>query len=270
VSVQANLGGLCRNLEDYAQKNGIGVPNPPSQAAERLSDSLYLAHSTADGKFADICASGYLDSAARLAAARHESLAPTCTEVVLGTARSVFFYVSPFGVPNSGCGFLFAKTLESERSDDGVATPFDSGGLRKVFARLDAAEPPREFLARHELPIPEHRRYLRLSMEILFDKPEDYVDGLEPRLPGPIGLTGGDHRRWTHEVRIPDRVFVRDNHLQAVFAPRARVAADPEVEDLFQWCIGRGTDRILFDTPRENDFEALRRECREYIRRKLY
>jgi hypothetical protein len=48
------------------------------------------------------------------------------------------------------------------------------------------------------------------------------------------------------------------------------VAADREVEDLFQWCVGKGTDRILFDTPHENDFEALRQECLGYIRGKLY
>jgi hypothetical protein len=270
VNGQANLDELCRNLEDYAQKNGIGVPNPSSSAAARLSDSLYLAHSTSGEKFSDICARGYLASAARLAAARSQPLAPGGAEFVLGTAGSVFFYVSPFRYPNTGCGFLFAKTLESHRSDDGVATPFDSGGLLKVFTRLDAAEPPRAFLSRHELSIPEHRRYLGLSMEVLFDKPEDYIEGLEPRLPGPIGLTGGDHRRWTHEVRIPARVPVRDSHLQAVFAPRSRVAADREVEDLFQWCVGNGTDRVLFDTPHENDFEALRQECLEYIRGKLY
>ena len=267
---QDNLDGLCRSLEDYAKVNGIGVPNASSKAAARLSDSLYLAHSTSVEKFSDICASGYLGSAARLAADRSESLAPARTEVVLGTAGSVFFHVSPFRFPQTGCGFLFAKALESHRSDDGVATPFDSGGLLKVCTRPDAAEPPQAFLSRHELPIPEHRRYLGLSMEVLFDKPEDYVEGLEPRLPGPIGLTGGDRRRWTHEVRIPERVPVRDRHLQAVFAPRSRVAADSEVEDLFQWCVGKGTDRILFDTPHENDFEALRQECLEYIRGKLY
>ena len=270
MSRQANLDGLCRNLEDYARKNGIGVPNPPSRAAERLSDSLFLAHSTSGEKFSDICGSGCLASAARLAADRSAPLAPGGAEVILGTAGSVFFYVSPFRYPNTGCGFLFAKTLESDRSDDGKATPFDSGGLLKAFTRPDAAEPPRAFLSRNELPIPEHRRYLGLSMDVLFDKPEDYVEGLEPRLPGPIGLTGGDHRRWTHEVRIPDRVPVRDSHLQAVFAPRSRVAADPEVEDLFQWCASEGVDHIAFDTPRRNDFEALRRECLLYIRRKLY
>ena len=267
---QANLDGLCRSLEDYAKKNGIGVPNPSSGAASRLSDSLYLAHSTSGEKFSDICASGYLASAASLAAARGESLAPACAEVVLDTAGSVFFYVSPFRYPQTGCGFLFAKTLESHRSDDGVADPFESGGLLGRFTRPDPAELPGTFLARHELPIPEHRRYLSLSMDVLFDKPGDYFEGTDPLWPGPIGLTGGDHRRWTHELRIPDRVFVRGSHLQAVFSPRARVAADPGVEGLFPWCAMEGVDRILFDTPRENDFEALRQECLAYIRRKLY
>src|ERR1035437_9613949 len=168
---QANLDGLCRSLEDYAKQNGIGVPNPSSGAAARLSDSLYLAHSTSGEKFSDLCASGYLASAASLASARNESLAPGCAEVVLGTVGAVFFYVSPFRYPQTGCGFLFAKTLESPRSDDGVATPFDSGGLLGRFTRSDPAELPRAFLARHGLPIPEHRRYLGLCMAVLFDKP---------------------------------------------------------------------------------------------------
>lgn len=267
---QANLDGLCLGLEDYARKNGIAFPNAASGAAARLGDSLYLAHSTSSEKFSDICASGYLASKASLAAARGESLAPACAEVVLGTAGSVFFYVSPFRYPNTTCGFLFAKSLESHRSDDGVATPFDSGGLLGWLTRPDPAELPRAFLARHELPIPEHRSYLGLSMAVLFEKPRDYFEGTDPLWPGPIGLIGGDQRRWTHEVRIPDQVFVRGSHLQAVFSPRARVAADPEVEGLFQWCAREGVDRILFDSPRENDFEALRQECIDYIRRKLY
>jgi hypothetical protein len=267
---KANLDRLCQSLEDYAKRNGMEVPNPPSGAAARLSDSLYLAHSTSDVNFSDVCASGYLASAARLAANRNESLAPGCTKVVLGTADSVFFYVSPFRYPNTSCGLLFARTLESHRTNDGVAAPFDSGGLLEKFTRPDPAEPPREFLSRHELPIPEHRRYLGLSMSVLFDKPEDYIEGSGPRLPGPVGLSGGDHRRWTHEVRIPDRVFVRSGHLRAVFAPRARVAADAEMEALFQWCAAESVDHIAFDAPRENDFEALRQACLDYIRRKLY
>src|ERR1017187_1939833 len=266
---QANLDGLCRSLEDYAKQNGIGVPNPSSGAAARLSDSLYLAHSTSGEKFSEICASGFLDSAARLAAARGEVLAPTRDEVVLGTAGSVFFYVSPFRYPNTTCGFLFAKARESHRSDVGMATPFDSGGLLGRITRPDPAELPRAFMSRHELPIPDHHRYLGLSMAVLFDKPWDYFEGTDPLWPGPLGLTGGDHRRWTHEVRIPDRVFVRGSHLQAVFATTAQVARDLAVRSLFQWCEGEGVDSISFAAPRRNVFEALRRECLGYIRQKL-
>jgi len=224
---QANLDRLCRSLEDYADANGIGVPSPSSGAAAGLSDSLYLAHSTSRKNFRSVCNSGYLYSAASLAAAGGESLGPAGAEVELGATESVFFYLSPFRYPHTSCGFLFAKSLESQHRNDGVATPFDSGGLMRICIRPDPAEPLRAFLSRHELPIPEHRRYLGLSMEVLFDKPKDYVEGLEPRRPGPIGLTGGDHRRWTHEVRIPDRVFVRGGHLQAVFAPTAQVARYP-------------------------------------------
>src|ERR1035441_474645 len=170
---QANLDGLCLSLEDYAKKNGIGVPNASSGSAARLGDSAYLAHSTSRKSFSSICDSGYLNSAASLAAARGASLAPACAEVALGTASSVFFYVSPFRYPNTTCGFLFAKSLESHYRDDGADTPFDSGGLLGRITRPDPAELPRAFLSRHELPIPEHRRYLGLSMAVLFDKPGD-------------------------------------------------------------------------------------------------
>lgn len=267
---EGNLGLLSLNLEEYASSNGIPQPNPSSPAATSLSDSLYLAHSTSDNKFSAVCASGFVASAAGLAAASGAFLASGCTELLMGTADSVFFYVSPFRYPHTGCGLLFAKTLESYHADDGVATPFDSGGLLSVYTRTDTTEPPQGFLSRHELPVPEHRSYLRLSMSVLFHKPADYVEGTGPSRPGPLGLTGGDYRRWTHEVRIPDKVFVRGSHIQAVFAPRARVAGDPEIESLFQWCVGEGVDNIMFDTPRGNDFEALRRECLAYIRRKLY
>jgi hypothetical protein len=252
--LQLNLDGLCQSLESYAKANGIGAPKPPSAGAH-LSDSLYL---------------GRLTSAASLAATSGRPLSPSCAEVLLGTPDSVFFYVSPFRYPNTSCGLLFAVSLESHHGNDGVASPFDSGSLIDICTRHDPAEPPREFLSRHELPIPEHRRYLALSMDILFRDPKDYIDGADPHWPGPIGLTGGDQRRWTHEVRIRDQVFCRSSHLQAVFATRARVAADPEIEGLFQWCAGESVDRVLFDTPAGNDFEALRRACLDYIRGKLY
>jgi hypothetical protein len=266
----ANLSHLCRALENYASADGAEPVNKPCEVADRLSGALYLAHSTSDANFSDICRCGHLSSAERLAAERSTPLKPSCAELVLGTAGCVFFYISPFRFPSTGCGLLFAKSLEARHSEHGAASPFDSGGLIRAFNRTDVAEPPRHFLSRHELPIPEHRGYLGRSMSFLFLKPEHYVEGVDPYRPGPIGLTGGDQRRWTHEVRIPGRVFVRGSDLQAVFAPRSRVAADPEIGDLFQWCMREGVDRILLDTPRRDDFEALRRECVAYVRRKLY
>ncbi len=154
--LQLNLNGLCQSLESYAKASGIAAPKPPSPIAH-LSDSLYLAHSTSDEKFSNINASGRLSSAASLAASHRGSLRPSCAEVVLGTADSVFFYVSPFRYPNTSCGLLFAASLESHHGDDGAASPFDSGGLIEICVRHDPTEPPREFLSRHELPLPEHR-----------------------------------------------------------------------------------------------------------------
>ena len=100
---KANLDELCLSLEHYASN----LPEAPSSSATavRLSASLYLAHSASDANFSAICASGYLFSAARLGKSRW----PRCTEVIMGTADSVFFYVSPFRYPNTSCGILFAE-----------------------------------------------------------------------------------------------------------------------------------------------------------------
>ena len=223
---------------------------------------MFLAHSTSDLNFSGICRTGHFSPGV--------PLTPDKAEAVLGTAGSIFFFVSPFHYPQTNCGLLFARSLELQHREDGIATPFDSGGLKNVFTRRDPTETPRAFLLRHELPLPEHRRYLALSMQVLFDNPGDYIAGKERCRVGPIGLTGGDQRRWTHEVRIPARVDVRGSqHLQAVFAPRAVVAEDPEVESLFHWCEVEGVDRVTFDTPGGNDFAVLRRNCLDYFRRKL-
>jgi hypothetical protein len=109
--LQTNLDGLCQNLEDYAEANGIQASKPPSPAPH-LSDSLYLAHSTSDTNFSDICASGRLRPAI--------SPRPDCAEVLLGTAGSVFFFVSPFRYPSTSCGLLFAKSLESDYGATGL------------------------------------------------------------------------------------------------------------------------------------------------------
>ena len=90
------------------------------------------------------------------------------------------------------------------------------------------------------------------------------------RSPQGLGFSGGDCRRWTHEVRIPERVFIRTGHLQAVLAARSLVGASRPVEDLFNWCANEGADTIAFDHPSGDDFEELRRQCLEYIRKQIY
>jgi hypothetical protein len=179
---EANLKELQGRMEAYARENGIEVPDPAPDAV-RLSHSLYLAHSTASDEFSKICGAGRLLSATQLALRGGKAPKPGSVKVLLGTADSVFFYVAPFRYPNPGCGLLFTRSLEEHHMDDGVATPFDSGGLVDYFAWPDPAEPVREFLSRHELPIPDHREYLRVALGVVFEKPMDYIEGSEPRWP---------------------------------------------------------------------------------------
>jgi hypothetical protein len=264
---EGNLKELRQRLEEYAATNGIAVSSPTPEA-ELMSQSLPLAHSTTGEALSDICGCGQILSTERVAASRGTSLKADSAEGQLGTAGFVFFYLGPFRYPSTGSGLLFARSLEEDHGDDGVATPFDSGGLIEKFPRADPAEPPREFLSRHELPVPDHREYLGLSLGVLFAKPIDYLEGEEPRWPGPIGLAGGDRRRWTHEVRIPDGVGLQDGHLQAVFVAASR-DADPEVDRFLEWCMAEGVDWFPFDALRGDDFEVLTATCVEYLREKL-
>jgi hypothetical protein len=60
IQNEANLDELCRRLEDYAVANLGGFSAARSVKAALLSESLFLAHSTADAKFSAVCASRYL------------------------------------------------------------------------------------------------------------------------------------------------------------------------------------------------------------------
>lgn len=107
-------------------------------------------------------------------------------------------------------------------------------------------------------------------MDSLFDHPESYVEGNDPTIPGCLGLSGGDNRGWTHEVRLPKQVAVRSSHLQAVFAQRDLPTNDPQIADLFEWCVMEDVDRVPYDGPKDGDFETLKRECISYMQKKLY
>ena len=226
-----------------------------------------LAHSSAGTNLSRICASGRLFSPQMLHDEGLKTLADHAVERELGTAGFVFLYAAPFSFPNSGCGFLFSESLERRNKDLGSATPFDSGGLVDHIQRT-SGEPAREFFLRHELPLPSHRDYLRPCLESLYEKPGHYIDGTGPRHDGPLALTGGDVRRWVHEVRIPHQVDIRSPHLKAVFAPR-RLALVNEVRSLLLWCDAEGFDVVIFDADRDNDFSKLRSACVRYCNQLL-
>ena len=220
-----------------------------------------------------VCESGYLKSMTLLTNEGITNMRPDSAEVLLGTCDAVFFYVGPFCYPATNCGLLFSASIENEHGPDGAsATPFDSGGLAKHLSwPSKGLETAREFFERHELPVPEHREYLRESLQCLFAHPEDYLDSDPESIhSGPIGLAGGDRRRWTHEVRIPGRITLRSPYLRAVFASRNRVRVVTEMEELFNWCLEHGVDRRMFDAPEGDEFAGLRRECLEYLRETIY
>jgi hypothetical protein len=238
--------------------------------AEKLSRWLFLANSASRKRFSSICQTGFISSQQRLARAAGIPPNPSNAEAALGTSDQVFFYLASFRYPTTSCGLLFSGTLELEETDEGVATPFDSGALHAHLTRPNPAESASDFLARHNLPIPDHRQYLERSLRLLFHAPEDYLNGVDPHTPGPLGLTSGDARRWTHEVRIPDRVFLRTNHLQAVFAARPVVAASRDTQALFKWCANEGVDTVTFDQIKDREFVELEAQSLEYLRKRLY
>ncbi len=260
---EQNLLRMQTDLADYVHANN--VPRKNVQRAADLSQKIFLAHSTADESFSDICRSGYLLSPNALASLPGRSAKPDSVERQLGTADYVFCYAGPFAYPDTGCGFLFNVALETEYRDHSNVAPFDSGGLIRHFVRAIPGEPAVDFLRRHEMPAPEHREYLRESFEYLFAAPDDYVRSINPAWPGPIGLSGGDRRRWTHEVRFPNRISLR-NHLRAVFLPISRIADEP-IAELLTWCEATDVDYIPFNACRDDDFEKLLGACVDYIER---
>ena len=146
-----NLSWLLADLDLYARNNGITAPDPCPPEAISLSESLFLAHSTPDANFPAICHSNHLLCPQELANLRGVPLRPDRAEAVLGTGGFIL-YAAPFRRPHTGCGLLFATSLEEEHREDGAATPFDSGGLVSFLVRPDPAESAPAFFARYRLP----------------------------------------------------------------------------------------------------------------------
>jgi hypothetical protein len=268
IQRKANLTRLCAELDAYSATQVPPPPTQPSPLAGKLSNSLFLSNSSTPETFAHICQSRTLFSRERLAS-QGIPVKPGKAEAAMGTANCVFFYLAPFRYPRTACGLLFAGSLESECSPEGAATPFDSGALHRRLARPDSQELAPAFLARHNLPIPDHRVYLERSLRLLFRSPEDYLNGVDPLSAGPLGLSGGDSRRWTHEVRIPDHVSV-STHLQAVFAPHSIIAAYRDIQSLFEWCRREGVDAEPFHAEPGSEFVGLESRSIDYLRKRIY
>ena len=242
----------------------ICVESCPTPTARPLAEALLLAHSTTANRLAEIHRSGVLLSTAAVNALKGKPVPPDGAESVLGTAGFVFLYAGTFRYPGTSCGLLFAKSLEAQYKDDGEASPFDSGGLLFHLQRPDPAESPRSYLQRHTLPLPGHRHYLGQCLSTLFAAPEDYLKG-GPIHSGPLGLTGGDARRWTHEVRIPECVQLRGPHLQAVFVPVSSAGPNSAITPLLSWCLAEQVDVVAYQTDDFDNFESLNRTCRDYL-----
>jgi hypothetical protein len=257
--LEGNLKRLRRQLTDSTEAQ---TDKAHSERAERIAAGIPLSHATNAGCLADIVGSGSL-----LCPSRLPTWSSDRTEAHLGTGDGVFLFAAPFGRPGTDCGFLFSRELEEAERETGVATAHDSGGLLEHLTLPDPKEAPVDFLRRHELPIPEHRELLREALELLFDDPWHYVTGIGPKRPNPIGLTGGDSREWTHEVRIRESLSLH-HHLQAVFVVASR-SNDPRIEEFLIHCGSAGVYLDTFDEPRGNVFDTLKRRCIAYLRRSL-
>ena len=88
-----------------------------------------------------------MKSTALLASENIRPLRLDSAEVLLETANTVFFYLGPISYPTPTAGFL---SLPRSRT-------------------ILKGRPL--FFERHELPFPEHRRDLRLSLDSLYDQP---------------------------------------------------------------------------------------------------
>jgi hypothetical protein len=261
---------MLRDLQNYAAKHGLAAATP-HQFANRISDGCLLSHATTVFRMNGVAAARIIYSQREFARQSGNPPSSPTTETRLGTDNDVFFFLAPFRYPGTNCGLLFKRSLEDLHSEQGSATPFDSGGIvDSTKCRLqDATEPVLGFFERHQLTVPEHRSYLQLALSTLFAQPWDYIDGIDPQMPGPIGLTGGDARRWTHEVRIPVSVPVDQRHLQALFVPKGIVNRDPEIERLDEWCREQSIDTVYFNSPGLGEFDAMRNLSIEYLRGRL-
>lgn len=264
-----NLERLCREITDLHGGERSNPDSDDGKLCRCLADRMPFSHATSLDTFGKVCDAGELLSLEKLHADPGFDWSAHPVETTLNTRSCVFVYAGPFRYPGTACGFLFRPGLAEARRDDGVATPFDSGGLLHHHGP-PGNEDPLAFLRRHDLPLPEYREYHMLVLDLLFDDPWHYVDGVAPARDGPMQFVvkpTTDARRWTFEIRLQDRLPVKP-HLQAIFVPNT-VLGMPSGTKMCSWCRAGGVDIIDYHAERaanKANFRELQRRSESYIR----
>jgi hypothetical protein len=92
---ESNLARLHEELDAYLDTNGIASTASAAHAARKIAESVFLAHSTSDANFVEICSNGgRLLSPEALHARGIKSLEPGRVEITLRTAGFVFLYAA--------------------------------------------------------------------------------------------------------------------------------------------------------------------------------
>ena len=277
VSGSTNVIGNLRRLLDESARVASGNPTTrrrianPLPSARVIADGIGLACCIPGDKFDSVAEDGSLFSQIELIR-RGKVDAPNpanrSTESILGTANDVFTYAGPcrYRKPRwpSGVGLIFRWHTEEDRSDEAVATPFDSGA---VFDRLRPNDPEREqidFVRRHELPVPGYRQLLQQYLSAFFADPIDYIQGTDPEPVWPISIAGGDARRWTFEVHFRERLSV-NHQLAAVFVPKKIAGKSPRtMAQIGRWR-SMGVDVRAYDSTVGFDLEQLETLTARYL-----
>lgn len=213
---QKNLERLCGTLSAHC-------PNTERlNEAKRIAAKMPLGHATAQGNMKGILELGALLSQEENNRRRGNA------ETILETTDDVFLYLGAFSYPKTDCGFLFVSTVENDNAGQCISTPFDSGALVSKVGVTPPARYATDGIAcvrDHELPVPGYRDLLSLIIAEYAHTVGAYLHSPEEfKCPDcglardhPFGLSGGDGRAATFEVRIPKRVPLTSPHLHAVF-----------------------------------------------------
>ena len=242
----------------------MGKDNGERPAADRIAYMLPISTATSIANASKIIESRRLYSKKRLIEmGLSKKKGKKTPEEIFGTDRAVFFFCAPFAYPDTDCGFLFKPEIENVFSNHATTSPFDSGGLLEKFTINSSDKDPVSFLKNHLLPPVDHRKLLCESLMYLFAAPLDYIYGDDPIRNGPIPLSGGDRRRWTHEVRIEKDISI-EKHLEAVFVPINRTI-EKNLEIFLTKCKYEKIPVKKFVAPTHGKFEALKMECIDYL-----